>query len=242
MKCLHWSVTDKGLKRATNQDSILVRPELGIFVVADGMGGHSGGEVASQMSVDCVEDVFKDIRLLSRSPRERIEQAYAFACQRVYEKATVVSPELKGMGTTMVMSYVTSQNIYIGNVGDSRCYFFRKPHLWLLTEDHSLVNEQIRQTNLSEEQIRSFVGKNVITRSVGFEATVAVDLIEKEIQEGDLFLMCSDGLSGLVQDQRLAQILSEHQPEEALKICLKTALMNGGDDNVSIILIQVVRD
>ncbi len=240
MKCLQWSITDKGLKRSSNQDSILINADLGIYVLADGMGGHTGGEIASQMAVEVVEDIFKDISLLSRSPRERIEIAYKEACRKVYEKATVTSPELSGMGTTMVMAYVTGKNIYIGNVGDSRCYLFRKPHIWQMTEDHSLINEQIRQGHLSEDQAKVYIGKNVITRSVGYERNVDVDIIEREMGVGEIYLLCSDGLSGLVTDDMMGEILSGNSPEKAIDLCLKNALFNGGDDNVSIILLQVI--
>lgn len=240
MKCLQWSVTDKGLKRNSNQDSILINADLGIYVLADGMGGHTGGEIASQMAVDVVQNIFKDISLLSRSPRERIEIAYKEACRKVYEKATVTSPELAGMGTTMVMAYVAGKNIYIGNVGDSRCYLFQKPHLWQLTEDHSLINEQVRQGHLTEDQAKVYIGKNVITRSVGYERNVEVDVIEREVTGGEIYLLCSDGLSGLVSDEMISEILSENSPAKAMELCLKNALFNGGDDNVSIIVLQVV--
>jgi serine/threonine protein phosphatase PrpC len=242
MKCVQWSVTDRGLKRNSNQDSILVNADLGIYVLADGMGGHTGGEIASQMAVEVVQDIFKDISLLSRSPRERIEIAYKEACRKVYEKATVISPELSGMGTTMVMAYVAGKNIYIGNVGDSRCYLFRKPFVWQMTEDHSLINEQIRQGHLTEDQAKVYIGKNVITRSVGYERNVDVDIIEREMNVGEIYLLCSDGLSGLVSDDMVGEILSENPPEKAIDLCLKSALFNGGDDNVSIILLQVVEN
>lgn len=214
--------------------------DLGIYVLADGMGGHTGGEIASSMAVEVVQDIFKDISLLSRSPRERIEIAYKEACRKVYEKATVISPELAGMGTTMVMAYVAGKNIYIGNVGDSRCYLFRKPFVWQMTEDHSLINEQIRQGHLTEDQAKVYIGKNVITRSVGYERNVDVDIIEREMTVGEMYLLCSDGLSGLVSDDMIGEILSENSPEKATDLCLKNALFNGGDDNVSIILLQVV--
>lgn len=238
MKFDSWYLTDKGLRRESNQDSCLVNQDLALFVVADGMGGHTGGEVASSMAVETVEEVMLRSRAEKMSPRELIMGCYEEASQRIFDKAANERPELVGMGTTMVMAYVRGKNIYVGNVGDSRCYLFKKPYLWQITEDHSLVNEQIRAGGMSEEQVRQFVGRNVITRSVGYEREVYPDIIEKEILPGEIFLLCSDGLSGLVDDAKISEILNKNTPDKAVKACVEQALANGGDDNVTVMMIH----
>lgn len=238
MKFDSWYLTDRGLRRDSNQDSCLINKELGLFVVADGMGGHSGGEVASSMAVETVEEMMLQKDAQKKSPRELILHCYEEASRRIFDKAANERPELSGMGTTMVMAYVRGKNIYVGNVGDSRCYLFKKPQLWQITEDHSLLNEQLRAGVMSEEQVRQFVGRNVITRSVGYEREVYPDIIEREIAPGEIFLMCSDGLSGLVDDKKICEILNQNTPDKAVKACVEQALANGGDDNVTVMLVH----
>ncbi|XGC81227.1 Stp1/IreP family PP2C-type Ser/Thr phosphatase [Bdellovibrio bacteriovorus] len=238
MKFDSWYLTDKGLRRDSNQDSFLVNKELGLFIVADGMGGHMGGEVASSMAVETVEEMMLQPEALKKSPREMILQSYEEASKRIFDKAANERPELAGMGTTMVMAYIRNRHLYIGNVGDSRCYLFKRPNLWQITEDHSLINEQLRAGVMSEEQVRQFVGRNVITRSVGYERDCYPDIIEREIYPGEMFLMCSDGLSGLVDDNRISEILNQNTPDKIVKACVEQALANGGDDNVTVMLLH----
>lgn len=238
MKFNSWYLTDKGLRRESNQDSCLVNEKIGLFVVADGMGGHSGGEVASSMAVSVSEEVFLVEKALERSPRELILDAYESSSSRIFDKAATERPELSGMGTTMVMAYLRGHHLYIGNVGDSRCYMYKKPYLWQLTEDHSLINEQIRSGVMTESQAKQMVGRNVITRSVGYERDVVPDILERVVEPGEMFLMCSDGLSGLVDDENICKILKENPPEKVVEACVKEALANGGDDNVTVMLIH----
>jgi serine/threonine protein phosphatase PrpC len=240
MKFNSWYLTDKGLRRESNQDSCLINKDLGLFIVADGMGGHSGGEVASSMAVETVEEIALHSDSQKKSPRELILQFYEEASRRIFDKAATERPELAGMGTTMVMSYLRGKHMYVGNVGDSRCYLFKKPHLWQITEDHSLINEQLRAGVMSEEQVHQFVGRNVITRSVGYERDVYPDIIDREVAPGEIFLLCSDGLSGLVTDQKISEILNENTPDKVVKACVEQALANGGDDNVTVMVIQII--
>lgn len=238
MKFDSWYLTDKGLRRDSNQDSCLVNKELGLFIVADGMGGHSGGEVASSLAVETVEKVMLEANAPKKSPRELILECYEEASRRIFDKAGNERPELAGMGTTMVVAYIRGKHLYIGNVGDSRCYLFKRPYLWQITEDHSLINEQLRTGGMTEEQVRQFVGRNVITRSVGYEREVYPDIIEREIFPGEIFLICSDGLSSLVDDARISEILNQNTPDKAVKACVEQALANGGDDNVTVMLVH----
>ena len=238
MKFDSWYITDKGLRRETNQDSVLVNKNCGLFVVADGMGGHSGGEVASNLAVETVEEVILQPSSQGLAPRELIVKAYEEASKRVFDLAANERPELLGMGTTMVLAYVRGKSIYIGNVGDSRCYLFKKPHLWQLTEDHSLINEQVRSGMMTEGEAREYVGRNVITRSVGYERDVYPDVIEREVNSGEMYLLCSDGLSSMVDDDKIEEILNQNSPDKVVKACIEKALSNGGDDNVSAMLIH----
>ncbi len=238
MKFHSWYLTDKGLRRETNQDSCLINQELGLFVVADGMGGHSGGEVASNLAVETVEEVMIQPGTQKIPARELIINAYEEASKRIFDLAANERRELLGMGTTMVLAYVRGRNLYIANVGDSRCYLFKKPHLWQVTEDHSLLNEQIRAGVMSEAEVREYVGRNVITRSVGYEREVYPDILEREIGSGEIYLICSDGLSSLVSDEKISEILNQNTPDKAVKACVEQALKNGGDDNVTVMLIH----
>ncbi|PIS10866.1 MAG: serine/threonine-protein phosphatase [Bdellovibrio sp. CG10_big_fil_rev_8_21_14_0_10_47_8] len=233
-----WCGSDKGLRRESNQDSFLLNRELGLFIVADGMGGHSGGEVASSLAVKSVEDFFKKNQKSIRSPRELLTKSYAEASLTIFSEAAK-DPGLAGMGTTMVLCYFDGHSMFIANAGDSRAYLYRKPYLWQMTEDHSLMNEQLRAGIINDEQARNFTSRNVITRSVGYEKEVAVDILERQAQSGDHFLLCSDGLSGLVPDVMITEILNRTPAERVTDICIERALSNGGDDNVTVLLVQL---
>lgn len=238
MKISSWVITDKGLRRGSNQDSYLINEDLGLYIVADGMGGHSGGEVASQLAVQGVQDSFLK-QTAPKDPREKLLDAYIEASHRIFDTAQNEKPELMGMGTTMVMAYVQGSSIYIANIGDSRCYLFKSPNFWQLTEDHSLINEQIRAGLLTDKQIKNFVGKNVITRSVGYEREVVPDVIERQAIPGEKYLLCSDGLSGLVADAEIEKILIKNNSAQATKLCVEQALANGGDDNVTVLILEI---
>ena len=215
----------------------MIDDRLGVFVVADGVGGHFGGEVASAIAVDTVREVVSHPKAVEFKPKEVVVQAYEEASHRIFDRATN-DPKLNGMGTTMVMSYVRDNKIYIGNVGDSRCYLYRKPFVWQLTEDHSLVNEQIRLGMMTEEQARKVIGKNVITRSVGFERDVFPDILEREISSGDVFLFCSDGLTGMVPDDEMMSIFNSTPIEKVVPLMIQRAIEHGGDDNVTVLVLH----
>jgi serine/threonine protein phosphatase PrpC len=237
MKFQCWCLTDKGLKRAGNQDSFLIDERLGVFVVADGVGGHMGGEVASALAVETVREVIGHPKANDFQPKQVLMQAYEEASHRIFDRATQET-RLSGMGTTMVMGYVRDSGMYIANVGDSRAYLFRKPYVWQLTEDHSLINEQVRLGLLTEEQARKVIGKNVITRSVGFERDVFPDVIEREISQGDVYIFCSDGLSGMITDAKILQIMSDNPIEKTAEILIQQALAHGGEDNVTVLVLS----
>lgn len=231
-----WCTTDKGLKRETNQDSYLIDEQLGLFVVADGMGGHLGGEVASSLAVETAQDVVQ--KNPGVHPQELLKMAYRESSHRIFDKALENAPHLTGMGTTMVLAYLRGKTLYIGNVGDSRSYMFRDEMLWQLTEDHSLINEQIRAGLLNDEQARTFANKNVITRSVGYERDVDCDVIEREVQKGEIYLLCSDGLSGLVPFEDMLKIIQNVPTDKLVAKLIDQAKANGGDDNVTVMILE----
>lgn len=231
-----WCRTDKGLRRESNQDSFLARPELGLYIVADGMGGHSGGEVASAMAVHAVAQFVQQNQTMPA--RDLMLRAYQEASRQIFERAAQES-RLSGMGTTMVLLYIREGMIYIANVGDSRAYLFRKPFYWQMTEDHSLMNEQLRAGILKEENIATFTSRNVITRSVGYEKNVQADVIQRELVPGDSYLICSDGFSGLVPDKVAGDILNQTEASKVPDVCIAKALENGGDDNVTVLYLTV---
>ena len=234
-----WAQTDVGLKREINQDAILADDDLHLYIVADGMGGHKGGEVASALAVETVQEVVAKRKAEPKlSPRKILQEAYREASSRIHHKSTHESPELMGMGTTMVLLWEHRGRLYIGNVGDSRAYMFRDGNLFQLTEDHSLINEQVRAGVISEEEAPHVIGRNVITRSVGFERDVMVDVLEREPQPNELYMLCSDGLCGLVSPEKLGAIVQNTPVEEIVAKCIKEAKLAGGDDNISVIVMR----
>lgn len=234
------ALTDVGLKREINQDSVLVDQDLGLYIVADGMGGHRGGEVASALAVETVQEFIREHQArIKTEPQRLLAEAYREASARIHHKSTHESPELMGMGTTMVSFLMVENQLYIGNVGDSRAYLFRSPMLWQLTEDHSLINEQVRAGVIPEEEAPNVVGRNVITRSVGFEREVSADIFERTMESDELYLLCSDGLSSMITNDRIAEICKKGQVRDMAKKLISEAKRAGGDDNVSVILARV---
>lgn len=233
--------TDVGLRRENNQDYFLIDDQIGLFIVADGMGGHRGGEVASRMAAERIHEVVRKAIQESGNrrlnPRLVLSQGYEEASKRIFASSQEPGTGLEGMGTTAVAAFLHEDTLYIGNVGDSRAYLFFKNRLWQLTEDHSLMNEQLRSGLIQERDIPKFVGKNVITRSVGFERDVQVDVLERRLEGGELFLICSDGLSGMVTDERIAEICRSEGPEKIVPVCIEEAKRNGGDDNVTVMVL-----
>lgn len=233
--------TDVGLKRQKNEDSYLIDESIGLYIVADGMGGHKGGDMASSMAVRIMRETVA-IHISKGgprfSPRDAITDGYLQASQQIFHKSNVEQPELQGMGTTLVSSFYHNGTIYIGNVGDSRAYLIRDKRMWQLTEDHSLLNEHIRAGFLRDSEIAQFQAKNVITRSVGFEKEAMCDIIEKPLQPGDRIMMCSDGLCGLVKGERLLELCTLPKIEDAVNACINEAKKNGGDDNITVVMIN----
>ena len=241
MKISAFGLTDVGLKRSKNEDNLLVDEDMGLFVVADGMGGHKGGDLASQLAVETMREVVKTHREEHTflAPRAMLEEAYVEASSRIYAESQLNNKMLQGMGTTLVSAYFHENELFVGNVGDSRAYFFNSQYMWQMTEDHSLVNEHIRAGLLKDSEADAFQAKNVITRSVGFERQVRCDVIRKPLQVGDQFLLCSDGLCGLVGDEEIHSICRAQSKIGAVKDCIEAAKNAGGDDNITVIILSV---
>ncbi len=233
-----WCETDTGLSRSSNQDSFLVDESLGLYIVADGMGGHKGGEVASNIAVKTAKEFLQEQKTSRLAPEELLQAVYKEVNQRIFTKSQEVA-ELKGMGTTMVLCYVMRDTVYIGNVGDSRVYLSSNGNFWQVTEDHSLVNQQVKAGVLSVENIKSYSGRNIITRSVGYEANVSCDIYKRKLIVDEKYLICSDGLTGMVDDEVLSHIVNDLSCKAGVEKCIKEAKANGGEDNITALILQV---
>jgi protein phosphatase len=239
--------SDVGRVREKNEDSFLIRDDLGLYVVADGMGGHLGGQMASRLAVegvgsyveeqiDGIREEPADVSIQGSSVPRVLAEAVRSACGNIFSRAQS-DPELRGMGTTVTCMLVTNQHAYLAHVGDSRCYLQRDEHIVQVTDDHSLVNEQVKAGLLSEEEARASHLKNIITRSVGFERDVAVDTFALPLQIGDKILMCSDGLANLVDDTEIGLALANLGLDEVPQTMIDLANERGGDDNITVVCI-----
>ena len=239
-------ITDIGKKRSQNQDSMAAIPELGLFMVADGMGGHRGGETASAIATEVIpKSVAESFKTSGWEPRMVIAEAMQQANRAIYQHA-LKRPELQGMGTTATALLFTNGKLTIGHVGDSRCYFLKPEGIWQATRDHSLVQEKLRAGLITRSEVKTDRMKNVITRSVGFEPVVDVDVYQMNVTIGDTFLICSDGLSGLIEDPEVFRLVKKDLFEQGdinqtVKDLIGTANRNGGDDNITTVMIQVVQ-
>jgi PPM family protein phosphatase len=231
------AVTDRGRKRANNEDAFGFSLEHGVFVVCDGMGGAAGGEVASSLAVDEVLRALSERDAGAALPRAA-EEAVCAANRAVYSRAQR-NPRLAGMGTTLVALVVEQDSAWVLNVGDSRCYRARDGRLEQLTLDHSLVEEQIRVGRMSRHEALRSPLRNVITRAVGTQDCVTPDCFQFEAQSGDVFLLCSDGLTREVPDKLIGELLGEDGPlEERVKRLVDAANKAGGQDNITCIVVQ----
>ena len=233
-------ITDVGQRRSTNQDFVYASEEPvgnlpNLFVVADGMGGHRAGDFASRYTV---EVILKGVRAdRERNPIRIIRKAIETANLKVLEKANS-SDELAGMGTTVVAATVIGHYIYVANVGDSRLYLIRDT-IEQITKDHSLVEEMVRIGEINREQARNHPDKNIITRAVGVSSRVRIDFFDIKLERGDIILMCSEGLSNMIEDDEIERIIKEGSdlPEIALEL-IGEANQNGGKDNIAVVLIE----
>lgn len=235
-----------GRVRQANQDAFLVDERENIYIVADGMGGHAGGEIASSL---CIEQISKQLRAQSvvfspgaHHPNGQMIHAMItsvnFASTKIYERA-LEEPSLKGMGTTATVGKLVGRYLYVAHVGDSRCYLIRCDLIYQLTSDHSLVYEQVKAGLITQEESEIHHLRNVITRSVGYQEEEDVDTIVTELEVDDYLVLCSDGLHGKVTDREISTFVSKFGLN-AVSELLKLANDRGGDDNITIIILKVV--
>lgn len=237
--------TDVGQVRSTNQDSFLIDESHQLYIVADGMGGHAGGEIASQVAIEEIQKYLKNheesfqrndddhTKIIS----QHLAQAVNHASARIYERA-LEDPALKGMGTTATLIKMVGNRAFVAHVGDSRLYLIRSGYLYQITNDHSLVNEQVRAGIITEEEAKIHHLKNVITRSVGYQEEEDVDTTSFDISDKDLLVLCSDGLHGKVSDQEISKAINEKQLN-SVEHLIDLANDRGGEDNITLVVIQV---
>jgi serine/threonine protein phosphatase PrpC len=229
--------------RSGNEDNFFAEADerRGVFVVADGMGGHAAGEVASEMAVQIVaRNLLPLTTVLDRGAAERLAQAMKDANRAIYDRM-LAEVDKQGMGTTASVLVLSDNQFLIGQIGDSRIYLLRDGALTQLTKDHSYVQEQVDAGLLTPEQARYHPYSNVITRCVGASESVEADIYEGEMKPGDVFLLASDGLTGMVDDRRLqAMLLARSGPGRIVDALIAEANGRGGLDNITAIVIQVV--
>jgi protein phosphatase len=234
--------TDIGMIRAGNEDNFYADadPFRGLFIVADGMGGHAAGEVASEMAVQIVTRELASVRnVTERGVTERVAQALRTANLAIFNR-TLQEVDKQGMGTTASVLLLAGKHYLIGQVGDSRVYLLRDGQLRQVTKDHSYVQEQVDAGFLTPEQARYHPYSNVITRCVGASDSVEPDVYVGEVKAGDVFLVASDGLTGMVDDRRLQQLLlSRASPGRLVDALISEANGRGGLDNITAIVVQV---
>ncbi|HEY3352852.1 MAG TPA: Stp1/IreP family PP2C-type Ser/Thr phosphatase [Polyangia bacterium] len=250
MKIRYAAKTDVGLKRTHNEDYFSLLEDEQLFMVADGMGGHASGEVASKMAADAIAEFYlrtkdEDATWPYKMDRQlsyienRLVCGIKLANYRIFEAASQ-DIRFKGMGTTVVSLLLNAEKVYIAHVGDSRCYRVRTGKIDQMTRDHSLLEDYMdAKPDMTEEEKRNFPHKNVITRALGMRDTVQVDIKREPIQDGDFFVLCSDGLSGMVRDPQILEIVSTAPDlEAAVGGLIEAANRAGGVDNITALVLQ----
>jgi protein phosphatase len=243
--------TDIGRKRAHNEDSIYLPSDLRLAIVADGMGGHASGEVASKLAVDTVVGHFRStaneqtitwpykVDRDLRADTNRMITSIMLANLEIYERAQS-DRNCKGMGTTVVAVCFLDDTAIIGHVGDSRVYRHRARELTQLTEDHSLINDYIKMKRVTAEEAENWPHKNVIVRALGMKENVQVDILTESPRVGDCYLLCSDGLCGMITDDQIAHIIRDTPDlDKAVERLIQAANEEGGVDNISAVLARI---
>lgn len=240
-----FSITDIGKRRKLNQDYVYTSempvghlPNL--FLVADGMGGHNAGDYASKYTIETIVDVVGQSK--EDSPVSVFEKAIKEANTQIRRKAQE-EPELSGMGTTVVAATVSGNRLCVANVGDSRLYIINDREIKQITRDHSLVEEMVRMGGLKRELARTHPDKNIITRAIGALDDVDVDFFELNLNKDDVILMCSDGLSNMIEDEEIRMIMQgQRDIVEKAESLIKAANNNGGKDNIAVVIVEPFAD
>ena len=240
------AITDPGRVRSNNEDSITTDVDNRFAVLADGMGGHQAGEVASGMAINVISEQLREFVARYRNSGDRstlesktLTQAIQLANTAIFEVSRS-RPDCAGMGSTVVVTLLSDSHICIGHVGDSRLYRLRGSNMEQLTEDHSVVQELLSRGLITPEEAKTAYNKNLVTRALGIDDQVAPEVTSVAVQEGDLYLLCSDGLNDVLQDEMIKQILILYggSLEETARTLVNEANARGGPDNISVILIR----
>ena len=237
------AISDIGKIRDKNQDAyyISLENDLDLYIVADGMGGHKCGEIASSMALDIVKKQFLNFDEKAKSKDDvlkLIKHSIEEANIKIYLKSLEME-ECQGMGTTMTLAYIYKENILLGHVGDSRAYIIENSHIRQLTEDHSYINELLKNGTITPEEAKTHPKKNMITRAVGSSSNLEIDLIEKKYNVGDILLLCSDGLFNMLDEEDIKQVFNrEDNMQNACEILTTMANEKGGLDNITVVAIK----
>ncbi len=246
MKIIAYGSSDRGMKRQINEDSFRICPEIRLYLVADGMGGHAAGDVASSMAVNCVSDYIFDA--INQCKQSKISDYSALLLKALqYANSQIIKEthhkkSLRGMGTTLVAVLNRNNMLYIASVGDSRLYLIRNGEPGLLTSDHSWVNMQVQLGNITSEESKLHPMRNVITRALGTQKKVDVDTLERSVEVNDYIVLCTDGLSNMVADKDIASVVVQYNNDlrSAADELIHMANMRGGDDNITVVLLKFV--
>lgn len=207
-------------------------------MVADGMGGHKGGDRASKIAIAAALSTYQSSRAQGKSSREAVEDALNNAAAKVYQEG-MKNGDLKGMGTTLSILAIDDDQATIGHIGDTRIYLVRGREMELITNDHSLVNEQVQAGIMTEEEARTSSLRNIITRAIGHNEIVRPDYISLSTDKNDMFLLCTDGLTNMLIDGEIVEIVNNNTPPQAVTSLIAEANRKGGDDNISVILMKI---
>jgi protein phosphatase len=238
------NATDVGLIRENNEDSCYVDKENGLFIVADGLGGHAGGEIASKLAVEAIANFFKKEQ---EGSKKNFMQSIKNAVQEAHEiilKEQIADPLLRGMGTTLVLGlFEDAGNLYVANVGDSRAYLCRDNKLLLLSEDDSLVANLVKQGRITEDQARAHYKRNIVTQVIGINPFSECHQKKVNLRDKDIIALCSDGLWDMLSDKEIEKIITKEGSSQKLCYDLINAAKNaGGEDNITVIIIKVKRE
>lgn len=254
MKTDYYSITNVGLRRKNNEDYLMVEEGLDLYILADGMGGHQGGEIASRMTVEAIKDFFEQNPTISEEEMNKLQEfpddlslpARKLSYSIINANGLIIEEsgkdsELTGMGTTVVAVHGALGNLYLAHVGDSRIYLSRNGSFRQMTEDHSVYNEERKRSMLTDEQLKEMPFAKRLVRAIGHMDRALVDIKMVSPEKGDILLLCSDGLTDMVEDDEISETLSKHGADlkTAGDTLVQQALDNGGSDNVTIILLRI---
>jgi protein phosphatase len=237
-----FGLSDVGRRRESNEDDFMLEPARGVYAVADGMGGHAAGEIASRLAIETLQEALQRDDATTRTmsaedAAEWLRSAVVEANRRICDSIRL-HQDRRGMGTTVVALIHSGHEAVVGHVGDSRLYLLRGGGLVRMTSDHSWVNEQVKLGLMNDDTAQRHPMRNIVTRALGSRQDVLVDLTNVKIQPGDVFLLCSDGLNTMLTDDQIRALLFEHRqdPEAACRALVHEANRHGGDDNVTVVV------